>query len=198
MALGGDWPPPLFLLSNNLFLGSIIAMLMWTLLRHHAQDSYRDNGFFLLVLPAFLVAKTLLLHGEHFAAGHGMALALFRMAFLVMMERTLTQFMRGNFQVDILRRPLLDNAIKLLGLLLVIEFVLAPGLAAAAALLLALLLAARFLFWKPHAGAAAHRHRHHVHRLPADRGTARGAGTGATRGAGHGPGRSRCTCSVSA
>jgi uncharacterized protein involved in response to NO len=149
MALGGNWPPPLFLLSNNLFLGSIIAMLMWTLLRHHAQDSYRDNGFFLLVLPAFLVAKTLLLHGEHFAAGHGMALALFRMAFLVMMERTLTQFMRGNFQVDILRRPLLDNAIKLLGLLLVIEFVLAPGLAAAAALLLALVLAARFLFWKP-------------------------------------------------
>jgi uncharacterized protein involved in response to NO len=71
--------------------------------------------------------------------------ALFRMAFLVMLERTLTQFMRGNFQVDILRRPALDNAIKLLGLLLVIEFALAPAFAAAAALLLA----ARFLFWKP-------------------------------------------------
>lgn len=149
MNAGGGWPLPLFLLSNNLFLASIVAMLMWTLIRHRAQDSYRDNGFFLLVLPAFLVAKTLLLHGGHFAAGHGMALALFRMAFLVMLERTLTQFMRGNFQVDILRRPLLDNSIKLLGLLLVIEFALAPGLAAATALLLALLLAARLLFWKP-------------------------------------------------
>ena len=149
MGAGGDWPLPLFLLSNNLFLGSIVAMLMWTLLRHRAQDSYRDNGFFLLMLPAFLVAKYLMLHEQHFAAGHTMAIGLFRMAFLVMLERTLTQFMRGNFQVDILRRPLLDNSIKLLGLLLVLEFVLAPALAAGGALVLALLLAIRFAFWKP-------------------------------------------------
>ena len=149
MSAGDGWPLPLFLLSNLLFLGSIVVMLMWTLVRYRERDSYRDNVFFLLVLPAFLVAKTLLLHGDHFAAGYGMALGLFRMAFLVMLERTLTQFMRGNFQVDILRRPLLDNAIKLLGLLLVIEFALPSALAAAAAVLLALLLAARFLFWKP-------------------------------------------------
>ena len=149
MGAGGDWPLPLFLLSNNLFLGSIVAMLMWTLLRHRAQDSYRDNGFFLLMLPAFLVAKYLMLHEQHFAAGHTMAIGLFRMAFLVMLERTLTQFMRGNFQVDILRRPLLDNSIKLLGLLLVLEFVLAPAFAAGGALVLALLLAIRFAFWKP-------------------------------------------------
>jgi uncharacterized protein involved in response to NO len=42
--------------------------------------------------------------------------ALFRVAFLVMLERTLTQFMKGVFQVEILRHAALDRAIKLLGL----------------------------------------------------------------------------------
>ena len=150
MGAGGDWPLPLFLLSNNLFLGSIVAMLMWTLLRHRAQDSYRDNGFFLLMLPAFLVAKYLMLHEQHFAAGHTMAIGLFRMAFLVMLERTLTQFMRGNFQVDILRHAALDKTIKLLGLLLVVAAPMPPPWAGWISLLLALLLAARLLFWAPH------------------------------------------------
>ncbi len=149
MSAGDGWPLPLFLLSNLLFLGSIVVMLIWTLVRYRARDSYRDNAFFLLVLPAFLVAKYLMLHEQHFASGHAMAIGLFRMAFLVMLERTLTQFMRGNFQVDILRHPALDLPIKLLGLALVVEFALPPALAAAAALLLALLLAIRFAFWKP-------------------------------------------------
>jgi hypothetical protein len=54
----------LFRLSNKLFLGSIVAMLLWTLIRHRKQDSYRDNYFFLLILPAFLVAKHLMLDGR--------------------------------------------------------------------------------------------------------------------------------------
>lgn len=45
MSFGGSWPKPLFLLSNNFFLGSMIAMLLWTLIRHRATDSYRDNAF---------------------------------------------------------------------------------------------------------------------------------------------------------
>jgi uncharacterized protein involved in response to NO len=36
-------------------------MLLWTLIHHRKQDSYRDNYFFLLILPAFLVAKQLML-----------------------------------------------------------------------------------------------------------------------------------------
>ena len=35
---GGGWPSWLFELSNNLFLGSITAMLAWTLLRYRKQD----------------------------------------------------------------------------------------------------------------------------------------------------------------
>lgn len=149
MAFGGNWPLPLFLLSNNLFLGSIIAMLMWTLIRHRQADSYRDNAFFMVLLPAFLVAKYLMLAGNDFTAGYAMAIALFRLAFLVMLERTLTGFMKAAFQVNILRHPKLDMAIKALGLLLVLEFVLPRPLTAGISLALAVLLAIRLVFWKP-------------------------------------------------
>ncbi|MBT9520361.1 MAG: NnrS family protein [Dechloromonas sp.] len=149
MAFGGNWPKTLFLLSNNLFLGSIVAMLLWTLIRHRDTDSYRDNAFFLIMLPGFLLAKYLMLEGGEFPAGYSMAMALFRLAFLVMLERTLTGFMKAAFQAQILRHPALDMAIKLLGLMLVVEFALPRPLTAAVSLLLATLLAIRFFYWKP-------------------------------------------------
>lgn len=149
MNFGGAWPKALFLLSNNAFLGGIVAMLLWTLLRHRARDSYRDNAFFFVMLPAFMLAKFMMLSGDNFTAGYTMAIGLFRMAFLVMLERTLTQFMKAAFQAQILRQPKLDLAIKLLGLLLVVEFALPRPLTAGIAFLLAVLLGMRFVFWKP-------------------------------------------------
>lgn len=149
MAWGGTWPPLLFRLSNNLFLASIVAMLAWTLIRHRSRDSYRDNYFFLLVLPAFLASKNLMLSADHFHLGWSMALGLFRLAFLVMLERTLTPFMKGAFQVDLKRDPRLDMAVKFLGLPLVLADLMPPAVAAALALLLALLLAVRFALWHP-------------------------------------------------
>ncbi len=148
MAFGGGWPTWLFVPAAGLFLGTIAALLAWTLIRHRATDSYRDNLLFIVMLPAFLYAKYQLLAGD-FAAGHGMALALFRLAFLVMLERTLTQFMKAAFQVAILRNARLDMAIKLLGLVLVGEFALPPAFTAAIALALAALLGIRFFFWQP-------------------------------------------------
>jgi uncharacterized protein involved in response to NO len=149
MSLGGSWPKALFLLSNNLFLGSIVAMLLWTLIRHRDADSYRDNAFFLIMLPGFLLAKYWMLEGGDFTAGYSMAMALFRLAFLVMLERTLTGFMKAAFQAQILRHPGLDMAIKVLGLVLILEFALPRPLTAAISLGLAVLLAIRFVFWKP-------------------------------------------------
>jgi uncharacterized protein involved in response to NO len=81
-----------------------------------------------------------------------MAIGLYRMAFLLMLERTLTQFMKGLFQVEVLRKPWLDGAIKLLGLALVFQAWL-PVLPAALLLgLLAALLAVRFVGWRPDLG----------------------------------------------
>ena len=149
MWFGGVWPPILFRISNNLFLASIVAMVLWTLVRYRKTDSYRDNYFFLIILPLFLISKNLMLSAEYFQIGTSMAIGLFRMAFLVMLERTLTQFMKAAFQVEILRNPLLDKAIKLVGVALVFESLMPPVAAAWLSLLLALLLFGRFFFWKP-------------------------------------------------
>ena len=149
MWFAGQLPPALFRLSSNLFLGTIVVMLLWTLIRHHHADTFRDNYFFLVILPLFLVAKHLLIDPEQFATGAMMTLALFRVAFLVMLERTVTQFMKNALQADILRQPALDTAIKLLALLLVATSLLPTPVSPWVALLLALLLALRFVFWKP-------------------------------------------------
>ncbi len=147
-----DLPAPLFYLSNNLFLLTIVAMLMWTLVRHRKTDTYRDNYFFLAILPTFLVTKYLILSSDYFQIGISMAIGLFRVAFLVMLERTLSQFMKSLFQLNILRHPLLDKAIKLLALLMVFEALFPKPLVVLLASLLAGLLLFRFFRWAPKQG----------------------------------------------
>ncbi len=152
MGFGGAWPAVPFLLAGNLFLAAIVAMILWTLIRHRRTDSYADNLFFIVLLPLFPVAKNLMLSPGHFEAGWVMALGLFRLAFLLMLERTLTQFMQGVFKASILRNPALDLSIKGIALLLAFESWLPPPAAAALGLLLAALLAVRFAFWRPQLG----------------------------------------------
>lgn len=150
MSFGAAWPAPLFLLATNLFLPGIVVLLVATLVRHRDKDSYRrDNLFFLIILPLFWIAKALLLQPDHFHPGWSMTLGLFRVAFLVMLERTLTQFMRAAFSVDILRKPALDNAIKILAALLVFGAFLPAPLAHGLELALAALLLGRLAFWHP-------------------------------------------------
>lgn len=149
MAFGGGWPAWLFWLSNLAFLGTIVGMLLVTLLRHRQQDSFRDNYFFLVILPAFLAAKLLVLDAAYFYAGAVMAVGLFRVAFLVMLERTLTQFMKGVFQAEILRNPRLDGAIKFSALALVFQPWLPVWLAGGLLLVCTVLLLVRFTRWKP-------------------------------------------------
>ena len=150
MWFAGSLSPLLFAITNNLFLVSIIVLLLWTLLCHRADDTFRaENWAFLVILPSFLITKQLLLSEAYFSSGSSMAIGLFRMAFLVMLERTLTQFMKNNFQVAILRNVRLDRSIKLLALVFVMESFLPRMLSAGIALLLALLLLIRLIFWKP-------------------------------------------------
>lgn len=145
----GALPPTVFFIANNLFLTSIVVMLLVSLIRHRENDAFPDNYFFLVMLPAFLIAKNVLLSADHFQNGIDMTIGLFRLAFLVMFERTLTQFMRNVFSVDILRYPVLDTTIKSLAVLLVPASFMAPPVAGWIGLLLALLMLARFAFWKP-------------------------------------------------
>ena len=151
MSFGSNWPTALFLLSNNLFLFAIVALLLATLIVHRDKDSYRrDNILFLFVLPLFWIAKTLLLAPDQFNIGWSMTLGLFRVAFLIMLERTQSQFMRSAFKVEILRRPVLDAAIKALAVVLVFGALLPPELSHNLELALAALLLGRLAFWYPH------------------------------------------------
>jgi len=149
MLLGGAWPAPLLLAAQFLFPAAIVALLLNTLIGHREKDSYRDNLYFVLALPLFLPAKWLLLSPEHFAAGWAMTLALFRVAFLLMLERTVTQFMRVAAKAELPRRPALDHAIKAFACALVFAPWLPASGAAAISLLLALLLLFRWLSWQP-------------------------------------------------
>ena len=145
----GALPPAVFFVASNLFLTSIVVMLLISLIRHREKDAYPDNYFFLVMLPAFLIAKNVLLSADHFQNGIDMTIALFRIAFLVMFERTLTQFMRNVFSVDILRHPALDTTIKSLAVLLVPASFMAAPVPGWIGLVLAVLMLVRFVFWKP-------------------------------------------------
>lgn len=147
---GGAWPPLLFLLASHLFLGALVALLLWTLIRHRAADSYRDNVIFIVVLPLFIVAKALLLDPAHFAEGREVTLGLFRVAFFVMIERTLVPFMRGAFGLELPRAFAVDVAIKGLGLALLVGPWLPPVVKTVLALALVTLVLGRFAFWSPH------------------------------------------------
>ena len=149
MSVGAALPKPVFFFGSSLFTAALVAMLLATLLRHRRSDSYADNLYFILALPFLLPAKWLLFSDTQFSAGVTMSLAIFRLSFLIMLERTLTQFMRALFKAEILRAPWLDHAIKSLGLLLIAAPWLPVPLAGAVSGLLGLLLAGRWLCWHP-------------------------------------------------
>ena len=146
---GGLLPEPVFWIGANLFLAAIVVMLLFSLLRYRHQDSFDDNYFFLIILPVFLLAKNLILLPAHFEAGVGMTLALFRVAFLVMLERTLSGFMQSAFGVAIYRDRRLDLPIKGTAVLLVAAPWMPPMIAASLSLLLAVALVFRLMLWKP-------------------------------------------------
>lgn len=152
MVWGGGWPAALFWLSNLGFLAAIVVMLLVTLLRHRQQDSFADNYFFLIVLPLFVVGKLLMLNPAHFGDGVTMTIGLYRMAFLVMLERTLTQFMKNVFQVGLLRDRRLDGAIKFSALALVVAPWLPGWMVTGLLAVCAAALVVRFLGWQPMLG----------------------------------------------
>lgn len=145
----GVWPPNLFLIANNLFIVAISGMLVRTLIKGRKEDAYKDNYFFLLMLPVFLVSKNLMLSHDYFQIGWSMVIGLFRMAFLVMLERTLPQFMKSAFQISIYMNPLLNRAIKITGMLLVFESLMSQQISGWISLILSIFLTYRFIRWKP-------------------------------------------------
>jgi uncharacterized protein involved in response to NO len=120
MAYGGHWPLALVYSLSLPFIVLITLLLEIDLILNHAKDSYRDNVYFILSLPLFVAAKLALLSPDiDPALGVSMALGLFRLCFLIMLERTLEAFMKGILGISIKRYPLMDHTIKALGFVLI-------------------------------------------------------------------------------
>lgn len=150
MQLGASWPALLFWIANLAFIVLAVGMLLHTLIKYRAQDSYRsDNIFFLIALPLLLPAKLLLLWPETFSTGVALSQGVFRLAFLLMLERTIGPFMKNTLQLEISRQPHVDRSIKGLALLLCLAGWLPPGLVSGLELLTAALLLWRLQGWYP-------------------------------------------------
>lgn len=143
------FPAFLSILLHNAFLLLILALLLWTLIVNHKNDSYPDNWFFILGLPLFLLSKNLILSKEYFEVGWTMALGIFRLAIVIMLERTLVQFMKSIFKVEVLRNRVLDSLIRVGIFIGIFEAVLPVSVAAIILGSTAVLLLFRFIFWSP-------------------------------------------------
>ncbi len=150
LSLGANWPEWLLILTQNLFICSVVSMLLFHLLRYRQQDSFADNLYFWLALPCFIPAKNLLLDPAQFQAGLLMTLGLFRLVFLIMLERTLSGFMKNSLGITLPRHPWLDHSIKSLALALVFSPWLSQTLALVIGGALVVLLSLRWLLWSPH------------------------------------------------
>jgi uncharacterized protein involved in response to NO len=149
ISFGAGWPTVLFWPAVGLFQAALVGMLLHTLLQQKVRGGASDNYFFWIALPLFLPAKFLIVQGEHFVLGWSMSIALFRLAFLLMLERTQVQYMRHGFGVDILRNPSLDLPIKWLAVALAFAELLPAPLAGLLEFVLATLLLWRFAGWYP-------------------------------------------------
>lgn len=149
LAASGALPGWLFWLGTNAFLVAVGALLVLTLVRHRKSDSFPDNFYFVGALPLFVLAKNLLLSERYGPHGVWLTVGLFRLAMVVMLERTVVQFMRAQLKTEIAAPPWMNHGIKGLTALLVFELLFPWPLAAALCALLATALLVRWFLWRP-------------------------------------------------
>lgn len=136
-------------LALNSFILFVGGYVVFSLIRYRKQDTFSDNYFFVLVLPLFIVSKVFILSPTTFTLGTTMAIGLFRVAFAVMFERTITQFMKNTMKVELLRNKYLNFSIKILVMMAVFQVFMPNFLAIFVLASAATLLLIRFILWKP-------------------------------------------------
>lgn len=149
--LPAELPQIVPLLLHNAFLLLIVPLILWTLLNALNKIS-KDNWYFILGLPLFIVSKNLLLTEQYFELGWTMSQGLFRLAVAMMLERTLFQFMKLTYQVEIAQIKWLDASIRLGIFISVFEALLPLPVAMAVLAITASLLLYRFTLWHPMKG----------------------------------------------
>lgn len=149
--LPAGWPPFIPLILHNAFLLLIVPLILWTLLRSLDKIA-KDNWYFILGLPLFIVSKNLLLTDQYFELGWTMSQGLFRLAVALMMERTMIAFMQVTYQIEIPKIKWLDALIRLGIFIAVFEVLLPVNVALGVMVFTASLLLYRFALWRPLTG----------------------------------------------
>ena len=133
----------------NAFLIFCAGYVLYSLIHFRHQDSFKDNYFFVIGLPLFFIAKNLVLNSDTLTIGTAMAIGLFRLAFVVMLERTTPQFLKNSLNLQIPRFRRLDLSIKLLVLLSVFSVLMPATVGSPILFTCALLMSLRLLTWFP-------------------------------------------------
>jgi uncharacterized protein involved in response to NO len=136
----------------SLFISASAIYIITTLFLNRKKDSFKDNYFFYLLLIFIILAKNFLISESYYDYGITMSIGLFRLAFAVMFERTITQFMKNTEGLSLVRIPWLDLSIKILILLSIFQSFLPDKLAILFLSLSGLLLFVRWLLWRPDIG----------------------------------------------
>lgn len=147
-----QWPPLLKHIGLSLFPLICGIYIAHTLIRYRKNDSFRDNYFFIILLTFMVITKNLLISTEYYQHGITLSIGLFRLAFTVMFERTITQFMKNTENQTLYQNPLLDLGIKLFVLLSAFQSFLSPDLSTLILSFAALLLFLRWCLWRPDLG----------------------------------------------
>lgn len=135
----------LFTLASALYIAT-------TLIKFRQNDSSKDNFFFLILFGLIIIAKNFLISEAYYQHGIAMTLGLFRLAFVMMFERTMVQFMKMTENQILYRNAFLDYAIKFLTLFSVFQSFLSAPLSFILLSSAASLLLLRWILWKPYIG----------------------------------------------
>jgi uncharacterized protein involved in response to NO len=149
--LPADMPYLVPLVAHNAFMFVIVPMILWTLLGN-LQKIEKDNWYFIIGLPLFIVSKNLLFTVNYFELGWTLSNGLFRLMVAIMLERTLAAFMQAHYQQQLPRNRWLDAAIRFAIFVAVFEAAMPRWLAIAVLGIAAALLLYRFALWKPKLG----------------------------------------------
>ena len=136
----------------SIFFAASAIYIVATLYKHRQNDSFSDNYFFVILLGFILIAKNLLISDEYYQYGTAMTVGLFRLAFAVMFERTMPQFMKNSEGHELYRNKGLDLSIKLSVLVAAFQGFFPPVIAASILILAGSLLFVRWILWRPDLG----------------------------------------------
>lgn len=136
----------------SVFFAASGIYIVSTLLRYRHNDNFKDNYFFVILMGLILVAKNLLVTETYYHYGVSISVGLFRLAFVVMFERTMPQFMKNTEGLSLYKNSLLNFLIKLLVLISVFQALFSPLVAATIVVIAGLLLFLRWILWRPDIG----------------------------------------------